>query len=178
MAAAFFHQAGVGLGFVGVGLLCAAGMVLSCLSISGTWLVVAAALLAAALSGSAFPGWGTLVLFVLLAVAVEVLENVAGFWGVKRRGGSGLAGFMALAGGLLGLVLGTWIPVPVVGSLLGMLAGSFALVFAVERHRLQKDRPAAHVAWGAVMARVSVIFLKVGVTLGMIIWLAFGLIMS
>lgn len=166
---------GVGACYVFVGLLCLAGVMLSCLSISGTWLVVAAAGIAALVRTEAFPGVWTIVIFALLSALVEGIEAVAGAWGVTRRGGSKLAGFMAVLGGLLGLVLGGLMPIPIVGSLLGMLVGSFALAFVVERRRLTTDR-AAGIAWGAVVARVAVILVKVGVTLGMAVSLFWGMV--
>ena len=172
----FLKQAGMGLGFLGVWLLCVAGVILSCLSFSGAWVVIVAALLAAVLSPSPFPGVFTILIFIAVAAAVELLEWFAGSWGVVRRGGSKFAGFMALVGGLLGLFAGGLFPVPIIGSLLGMLVFSFALVFLVERHRLQKDAPAAHIAMGAVLARVFMILVKVGVTLCMIFWLVIGVI--
>ncbi len=172
----FLKQAGLGLGFVGVWLLCVGGLLLSCLSISGTWLVILAALLAAVLSPSPFPGLFTILIFIALASAVELLEWAAGMWGVARRGGSKLAGFMALVGGILGLFAGGLFPIPLVGSLLGMLVFSFALVFLVERNRLQHDGKAAHIAMGAVVARVLVIMLKVSITLAMIAWLIIGMV--
>ncbi len=174
----FLRELAVQFGFLWVWLLCAVGVVLSCLSISGTWLVVVAAVIAAVLSGAGFPGLGTILLFVYAAVLVEVGEVVAGAWGVKKRGGSGRAGFMAVVGGLVGLFLGSVIPVPVVGSLLGMMAGSFALVYAVEVRRLKQSGAAAHIAMGAVIARVFVVLMKVLVTLGMTAWLAIGLIVK
>jgi uncharacterized protein YqgC (DUF456 family) len=163
------------LGFMGVWLLCLLGVILSCLSVSGTWLVTAAAVVAAILTGSGFPGLGTILLFVYLSVLVEVGEMVAGYWGVARRGGSSWAGFAALVGGLAGLAAGSIIPIPVVGSLIGMMGGSFALVYAVERMRARRVPAAAHIAMGAVVARFAVILLKVVVTLGMIAWLVIGL---
>ncbi len=160
-------KAGLGmLGTAGVVLLCLAGIVLACLSLSGTWLVCAAAALAAPLSGPEFPGWWTVAVFVLIAALVEALESVAGFWGVQRRGGSKLAGVMALVGGLGGMLLGGLVPPPGLGALVGMLAGSFALVYWVEKRRLRADQ-AAHVAMGAVIARVLMILLKVTASLGM-----------
>ena len=172
----FLKHAGVGLGFVVVWLLCVGGLLLSCLSLSGTWLILLATVLAAALSTNPFPGLWTIMIFIALASAVELLEWYSGMWGVSRRGGSRLAGFMALVGGLLGLLAGGMIPIPIVGSLLGMIVFSFALVFLVERNRLQHDGQAAHIAMGAVVARVLVIILKVGVTLCMIAWLVMGML--
>jgi uncharacterized protein YqgC (DUF456 family) len=113
---------------------------------------------------------------VAIAAAVEVAETFAGAWGVQKRGGSGWAGLAALAGGLLGMVLGSFV-VPPIGTLLGMLAGSFGLAYLVEYKRIQKKEHAAHVAMGAVLARLLMLFIKVAVTLGLIAWLAAGLFM-
>ena len=54
----------------------------------------------------------------------------------------------------------------------GMLVGSFACAFAVERYRLKHSGQAARIAWGAVIARLLVILLKVAATLGMTVVLA------
>ena len=163
-------------GAVAAVLLCVTGVVLSFVSISGTWLVVAAAALTVVLRGDAFPGWGTVVVFVILSVLVEVAEALAASWGVSRRGGSRLASFAALVGGIAGLVLGSFIPIPPFGSLLGMMIGSFAMAFAVEASRLKKADQAASIAWGTVLARLAVVFLKLAATLGMIGWLVIGMV--
>ena len=157
-----------------IGLLCLLGFILSCLSLSGTWLVLAATGLAAWFNGPEFPGTGTLISFLLLCIGVEVFEALAAAWGVQKRGGSKAAGWAALVGGLIGMVLGGAI-VPVVGNLLGMLAGSFGLAFWAEHARMKKADHAAHVAFGAVIARLGVIFLKVGITLAMVITLIIGM---
>ena len=76
-----------------------------------------------------------------------------------------------------GMVLGSLlIPVPFLGGLLGMMSGSFALVFLAERHRLRATGQAAHIAGGAVVAGLSVLFLKVMATAGLVLWLAVGLL--
>jgi uncharacterized protein YqgC (DUF456 family) len=156
------------------GLLCIIGFVLSCLSLSGTWLVLAAAGLVSWMTWPEFPGLGTLILFLAICIGIEVAEALAAAWGVKKRGGSRAAGWAALAGGFLGLLLGSAIPVPVVGNLIGMIMGSFLLAFLVEHSRMKKIDHAAHVAAGAVIARLSVIFLKITATLVMTFGLAIG----
>jgi hypothetical protein len=165
---------GAGLGYAVVVVLCLVGLILSCVSLSGTWVVLAGALLAKFLSAGEFPGWAALGVMAAVSVLVEVAEFFAGTWGVTRRGGSGLAGFMALVGGIAGLFLGALIPIPILGSLLGMTIGSFTLVFLVEQRRLRQKGAAAHIAWGAVLARMLMIMLKVAATLGMIAYLALG----
>ncbi|HPC19820.1 MAG TPA: DUF456 domain-containing protein [Kiritimatiellia bacterium] len=174
----WLSDAGVFLGWSTCVLFCLGGLALSALSISGTWLVGVAALMAAALTGpDAFPGWSTLLGFFAVCAGVDIIEWFAASWGVRRRGGSTAAGWLALLGSLGGMVLGSLlIPVPFLGGLLGMMSGSFALVFLAERHRLRATGQAAHIAGGAVVAGLSVLFLKVMATAGLVLWLAVGLL--
>lgn len=159
-------------------LLCLVGFVLSCLSLSGTWVVLAATGIVSWSRWPEFPGIGTLVIFLLLCIGVEVAEALASAWGVQKRGGSKAAGWAALSGGFLGMILGSAIPVPVIGNLLGMLIGSFGFAFLVEHSKMKKTSHAAHVATGAVLARLGVIFLKVGVTIAMTFALGIGIAIS
>ncbi len=155
-------------------LLCCIGFFLSCLSLSGTWVVFVASAIVAWKRWPDFPGIPTLAIFFVLCIAVEVAEAFAASWGVQRRGGSRATGWAALGGGFLGMLLGGFIPVPVIGSLIGMIAGSFGCAFLVEHAKMKKATHAAHVATGAVLARLAVIFLKVGATLAMAFILAIG----
>ena len=158
-----------------LGLLCLLGFVLSCLSLSGTWLVLAAAGIAAWVNWPEFPHIGTLVVFLVICIGVEVLEAVASAWGVQKRGGSKAAGWAALGGGFVGMVLGSFIPIPIIGNLIGMIVGSFGFAFWVEHSKMKQADHAAHVAFGAVLARIGVIFLKVGITCVMAFILFLGL---
>ena len=170
------QHAGVWIAWAFVWLSCLVGIALSCLSISGTWLVALATIVALLLTPNDFPGWVCVVVFLLVSAVVEGLEWVAGSWGVKRRGGSSWAGVAALVGALVGTVLGMFIPVPVIGSLIGMVLGSFILTFVVEHRRLSHVKQAATIAWGAVVGRVVVIIAKVVCTLSMIVILVVGLL--
>ena len=162
--------------YILIGAMCVGGLGLSVLTLSGTWLIALAAVLALLLPEATFPGGWTIGLFLVISAAVEGIEAVAGALGVKRRGGSTMAGVAAFVGGLLGLVLGTFIPIPVVGSLVGMIVGSFVLVFLVEQRRLKRSDQAAHIAWGSVIGRLFVMLVKVVTTLGMIVYLWVGLV--
>jgi len=164
-----------GLMHVTIWVFCLTGIFLSLFSLSGTWLVVGAAILAVFLPGENSPGIWTVLSFLVLALLIEVLEWVAGSWGVYKRGGSGLGSLMALIGGVLGFFLGFTIPIPLIGNFIGMLLLSFLLVFWVERQRLGHDRQAVHIALGAVLARVYMVLVKTGVALGMSFWLLWNL---
>ena len=169
-------QTGLFLAWTACVLLCLVGLLLAVFFISGTWLVGIATLIAAALTGpDQFPAWPVLLGMFAVCAAVDVIEWFAAAWGVRRRGGSAAAGWMALLGSLAGALLGGMV-VPILGSLVGMLAGSFALVYAVERRRLRTADRAAHVATGAVLAGLSVLLLKVAATAGLVLWLAAGLL--
>lgn len=172
---AALQTAGHAVGWLAAVLLCIIGLVLSAVGVSGTWLVIAASALTAGLSSSGFPSLAGILVLIMLALGVEATEWSASHWGVRRRGGSRLAGFAATVGGVLGALLGFLLPIPIVGNLVGMLAGSFSLAYFVERHRLRQSAPAAHIATGAVLACLAVLLLKISVTLGMVLWLWIGL---
>jgi uncharacterized protein len=158
------------------GLLCLSGLLLSALSISGTWLVFIAAGLAAILTEAGqFPGWLTLAGFLVICIGVELFEWSAASWGVRRRGGSTAAGWMALLGSIGGMILGNML-FPIIGGLLGMMVGSFTLVYWVEKRRLQEVEHASHIATGAVLASMSVLLVKVVATTTLILWLLAGLL--
>jgi uncharacterized protein YqgC (DUF456 family) len=155
----------------GIWVLCLAGIFLSLFALSGIWLVVGAAVLALFLPAPQAMGIWTVFSFLALALLMELLEWLAGAWGVHKRGGSGLASLMALVGGVAGFFLGFSIPIPLIGNFVGMLLLSFLLVFLVERQRLGQDRQAVHIALGAVLARVIMVLVKTGAALGMSLWL-------
>lgn len=167
--------AGVFLAWTACVLLCFGGLLLAVFSISGTWLVLGAGLGAALLTGpDEFPGWPVVLGMFAVCAAVDVTEWFAAAWGVRRRGGSAAAGWLALLGSIAGAILGGMV-VPILGSLVGMMAGSFALVYWVEKRRLQHMEKAAHIATGAVLAGMAMLLLKVVATVGLIFWLAAGL---
>jgi len=154
-------------------LLCAIALILSSLAFSGTWLVLLAALITKLSLG--FPTLGTLIVFALLCIAAEALEALAGFLGVQKRGGSKRAGLAALLGGLLGAAIGSAI-FPILGTFLGMLLGSFGLAYAAEALLAKKHAEAAHIARGAVWARLLILFIKTALTAIMSLWLVIGLL--
>ena len=140
-------------------VLCVVGLVLSCLSFSGTWLVAIASLLMLWV-GDTFPGWWTVIGFLVICVAVEVLDTLSGALGVKKVGGSRASVWVAFFAGILGMILGAPF-FPPIGSLLGMCVCSFMAVFVVELKRAERDKgDAAKVATASVIARILVILLK------------------
>lgn len=165
--------AGVIIVLVVAWLLCVAGVVLSCLSFSGTWLVAIASLLMLWV-GDGSIGWWTVIGFLLVCVVVEVLDTLSGALGVKKVGGSRASVWVAFFAGIGGMILGAPI-FPPLGSLLGMCICSFVAVYVVEIRRAERNKgDAAKVATASVIARILVILLKLVATLGMIGWLIFA----
>ncbi len=159
------------------GILCMVGAVLSAITISGTWLVLGASVILALIREDPFPGNGTLIAFFAVAAMVEIVEVTASMWGVKKKGGSTLAGLASIAGGIAGIFFGFAIPIPILGNLIGMVAGGFIAAYLVECHRLQNSEQAMQIATGVIISRLLVMFLKVIVTMGMIVWLIMGMLL-
>ncbi|NCD32605.1 MAG: DUF456 domain-containing protein [Spartobacteria bacterium] len=172
--------AGFLAGYGMIWLLCISGIVLSALSFSGTWCVVIASMWAVWMTGADhFPGLFVIIAFILISLSAEALEFFSSAWGVKKRGGSKGAGFGAMTGSMFGLIVGSAvIPIPLIGSLLGLFAGTFVGAFSVEYYRMKHTGKAAHIAWGALVARTCMILLKLVITLGMTAILLIGLILK
>ena len=106
--------------------------------------------------------WWTLAVLLVLGIIAEVLEFVAVKKLSDRHGGSTLAFWGAILGGLAGAVIGA--PLPVIGSLVGGVIGTFAgaaLVTAFEQREL--GRSAMRVGMGAAIGRAVAVGLKVAV---------------
>jgi len=112
--------------------LLVAGLFINVLGLPGLWVMVASALGYAWVTGWRHVGWPALVALVVLALAAEAIEFVAGSAGAKKAGGSkrGMAG--GLVGGLLGAIFLSVIPIPGVAQLVGAIIGTFIGVVAVE----------------------------------------------
>jgi len=152
--------------------MCLIGLVLSMVTISGTWLVLLAGLLFKVTNVSMNPSWTIIVVIAVMAILVEVSEGLAGYFGVVKKGGSKLAGFIASVTSFIGGIIGTIvIPIYIMGSLIGLIAGGFLGAYAVEYYRLKHNNKAIDIAMGTVIAKVFVVVLKVIVTLIMILML-------
>ena len=80
--------------------------------------------------GTAFT-WKWFVIFLLIALSGEIVDQFTGIYGAKKYGASRPGMFGAAIGGIVGAVLGTAV-LPVVGSILGVFIGCFALTFVFE----------------------------------------------
>lgn len=108
-----------------LGVVCAAGMLLTVLQLPGTWIIAAAA------AGYAWyydwrllELWTVGVLFGVAALA-ELIEFLSGMWAGRRGGASRRAGWFGLVGAIAGALLLT-IPIFVIGTIIGAAIGAFA----------------------------------------------------
>ena len=98
--------------------------------VPATIIIWGAALLHAVLTGFQPISWGFLVGLGVLAVAAMLVDNLAAAWGAAKFGGSRAAAWGALAGGLVGLLLGP------LGFMIGPFLGAVIVELIVTRKSL------------------------------------------
>ena len=144
---------------------------LTLIALPGNWMMVLTTVLVAwwQWEEGMFSPW-TLVAVAVLALAGEVLEFVSSAVGVKAAGGTKWGGAGSLVGAVLGAVPGTvLIPIPVLGSLVGVCGGAAvgAWVFEILGGKTTQD--AARYGLGAGTGRFVGALMKFA--LGLLIWL-------
>jgi uncharacterized protein YqgC (DUF456 family) len=153
------------------------------LSLPGAWILIAVAfiiefidqwwLVPDALGRTQTFEWWLLWTCLGLAIVGELIELAAGAAGAKGGGGSKRGMLGALIGGVIGaLALTPFIPIPVVGTLIGAIIGTFvgAVVGEVTGIAPKTVRGSMKPALGATVGRVIGTFSKMGVAI--VIWLA------
>lgn len=125
------------------------------LGLPGTWMML---LVPCAGAAAGRVGWVTLTALFVLAGVAELAE-----WVIVRRisgryGGSSLAFWGAIAGGIVGAAIG--IPVPLAGPLIAGVVGTFLGAAAVTLVETRAAGSAARVGWGAVLGRAVSVALK------------------
>jgi len=111
------------LAFILTLLLGLAGLFLVILTLPGLWLMLAGAAVYAMFTH--IFGFKSLLVLFVLAAAGELLELAVGGAATRRSGGGKLSIVGAVVGGVLGGIFLTFIPIPVVGTLVGVCLGSF-----------------------------------------------------
>lgn len=147
------------------------GLVLVPLGFPGTWLIVLSALVYSLASdfNSHSSDWVVVLIAGGLALMGELLEFGIGVVGSKKLNVSNGAILASIVGGILGAVIG--VPVFLLGPLIGLLIGVFAGALAYEWY-VQKDvRLALKSALGAFFSRVTALFVKTVLALGMVVYL-------
>lgn len=139
------------------------GLALTVMTLPGLWLMLAAAAVYALLTHGHFVSWWTLLLLLALAATAEIIELLSSGAGAKKAGGGKPGLWGALAGGIIGgIFLTAFIPIPVLGTLVGVCIGTF---FGALISELAFGREVGHALWigvGAAKGRLFGTFIKLG----------------
>lgn len=90
--------------------------------------------------------WGIVIVIIVLAIAGEIIEFLAGAMGTRKKGGSRKSALLSILGGFVGSILGAMagIPIPILGNLIGAVGGgaigAFAGAYIGESGRLEHER--------------------------------------
>lgn len=151
---------------IGVALV---GLFLSILGLPGLWLMVGATAGFAWLTGwDRYVGWGSIITLIVLGLTAEGLELLAGAAGSKAAGARKRGMFGAVAGALLGGIFLSFVPVPIVSTIVGACLGAFIGATIMEL----TDREFTHalrVGVGAAKGRFWGIVFKLAIGLAMFI---------
>lgn len=135
-----------------------AGLFIIPFGLPGLWLMIAV------VAYGAFAGeiaWWVLALLVVFGAIAELLEFLAVKRLSDRHGGSTVAFWGAIGGGLAGAILGA--PIPLLGSVIGGIAGTFAGAALVTLYEQRDLAPAMRVGMGAAAGRAVAIAIKIAV---------------
>jgi uncharacterized protein len=145
------------------------GLVLAIFMLPGLWLMLAGAAGYALISHRAYVGDKTLIALLLLAGLAEVSDVFLGGAGAKQAGASG----WGIVGGIVGAILGgiflTFIPIPIVSTVIGICLGSFLGAAIVELAMGQSAGQSVRIGYGAAKGRFIGIVCKL--SLGVIMFL-------
>jgi uncharacterized protein YqgC (DUF456 family) len=116
-----------------LGLIGAAGVILTLFTLPGVWLTLIAALVCQWLWGMPWMfSWWTLGVLAGLAFLGEILETVSSAVGASRSGGGRSGAIGSIVGAIVGAIVGSMI-VPLIGTIVGAVAGAGIGAVALER---------------------------------------------
>jgi uncharacterized protein YqgC (DUF456 family) len=153
-----------------------AAIALNVVSLPGNWAIfIAAAILALCYDWSILK-WAILALILIILLLAELIEFVSGIVGTRKLGGSRAAAWGAIAGTVIGGIIG--IP-PLafllgIDHLLGAVLGAFLGAWFVELMRQRPLKEATLAALGAGLGRGVGIITKIGA--GLLAWI--GLVIA
>jgi uncharacterized protein YqgC (DUF456 family) len=135
-------------------LLMLTGLFLNILGLPGLWLIVLSYIVYAWATGwNIYVGLPSVVVLLVLALAAELVEFLAGAAGSAAAGGRKRGMLGAVVGGVIGGIVGTGvIPIPIVGTIVGACAGAAIGAFALEYTDKDADH-ALRVGIGAAKGR-------------------------
>ena len=118
------------------------------IGLPGLWIMIGVVAVGAVMKEI---GFAVVLITVLIATVAEVIEFFVVKRLTKQYGGSQKAFWGAIAGGTIGVIVG--VPIPIIGSIIAGLIGSFAGAALVTYSETKEMRAAHRVGWGAVIGR-------------------------
>jgi uncharacterized protein YqgC (DUF456 family) len=133
-------------------ILMLTGLFLNIIGLPGLWLIVLSYIVYAWATGwNIYVGLPSIVALLILALAAELVEFMAGAAGSHAAGGRKRGMLGAVVGGIIGGIVGTGV-IPIVGTIVGACAGAFIGAFALEYADKDADH-AMRVGIGAAKGR-------------------------
>ncbi len=139
-------------------LVMLAGLFIIPFGLPGLWLMIAVVAYGAFIGEVA---WWLLALLVIFGIIAELLEFLAVKRLSDRHGGSTLAFWGAIGGGLAGAIIGA--PIPLIGSVIAGIIGTFAGAALVTMYEQRELAPAMRVGMGAAAGRAVAVAIKIAV---------------
>ena len=141
-------------------LISLGGLVLVAFTLPGLWVMTGASAIYALITHEKHLGAKSLITLFLVSLAAEVLELTLGGAAAKRAGGGRRAMIGGLIGGILGGIFLTFIPIPIVSTIVGICLGSFLGAAAFELLGGEEAGHSLRVGWGAAKGRFQGIISK------------------
>ncbi len=149
------------------------GIVLTLLTLPGTWFMLVAAMLVWWWRPDMYEPW-TIGVAGVLALLGEALEFVSSAAGSAKAGGSRRGAVGSIAGAIAGAILGTPF-LPPIGTIAGGVLGAGAGAVLAERLWAKRTwAEAARSGQGAAVGRLAATILKTGVAVGIGVVLVVG----
>lgn len=150
------------------------GVILTVLTLPGTWVAVLAALGCQIWQPGLF-SWWTLGVAIGLAVLGEVLEIGASAMGAGRAGASKRGALGGVVGSILGAIVGSMVLLFPIGTIVGAVVGAGLGAAIVERGSAGKTwAQSAKVGTGAAAGRFAATVLKTGIAMAIAAILGVG----
>ena len=181
------------IGIVVFILVLVIGVLATLLGLPGTVLILIDAFIYSAIHSIARPSWWMLLVLLGISVVAETSDGILSMLGVKKFGGTGRTSLWALAGGVVGAIIGANLS-PLLG-LIGLTGGVAGVLFGVLLppiacavlggylaaywYELRQGRPPAEArqaGWGALLGRLAGNLTKAvlgSVMVALILWTAF-----
>ena len=144
-------------------------------SLPGTFFIVILNLLYQLIDPLAGINWRLVLWLLLISICLELLEFIITAWSSKRYGASNQGTATAIAGSVIGAIVGTSI-FPVAGSLLGAIGGAFIGAFAIDLIRTGDAKRAYQSGIGALTGSVGGKMIKIIGAIGMLVLIGYNMV--